>query len=64
MGPSYRLLVRKLHFSPAGNTLTNRLFRYKDLRRLSEMAKAPQQRSLLDVHESIRPMADYQLENL
>jgi hypothetical protein len=61
-------LVRKhpkeVVLAAAKTALENRLFRYKDLRRLSEMAKAPQQRSLLDVHESIRPMADYQLENL
>ena len=49
----------------AKTALTHRLFRYKDLRRLTEKAsQAPLQRSLLDVHESIRPMADYRLENL
>ncbi len=56
---------REAVFAAATTALTNRLFRYKDLRRLTEQAQhAPQQRSLLDVHESIRPMADYRLENL
>lgn len=43
----------------------HRLFRYKDLRRLTEQANSvPQQRSLLAVHDAIRPMNDYRLENL
>jgi Integrase core domain len=62
-------LVRKhpkeLVLAAAKTALTNRLFRYKDLRRLTEAAeKTPKQKSLLDVHESIRPMADYRLETL
>jgi transposase len=49
----------------AKKALANRLFRYKDLRRLTEQAdSAPAQRSLLDVHEAIRPMNEYRLEDL
>ncbi len=50
----------------AKKALVNRLFRsYKDLRRLTEQAdSAPAQRSLLDVHEAIRPMNEYRLEDL
>jgi hypothetical protein len=56
---------REIVVAAAKTALTNRLFRYKDLRRLCEQAAAtPTQRSLLDVHETIRPMADYRLENL
>jgi len=34
-------------------------------RRLTEQAdSAPAQRSLLDVHDAIRPMSDYRLEDL
>jgi transposase len=56
---------REVVLAAAKTALTHRVFRYKDLRRLAETA-APQlkQRSLLDVHESIRPMADYRLEKL
>ena len=49
----------------ATKALTHRLYRYKDLRRLTEQAdSAPAQRSLLDVHEAIRPMNEYRLEDL
>jgi transposase len=49
----------------ANKALAHRLFRYKDLRRLTEQADSvPQQRSLLDVHEAIRPMNEYRLEDL
>jgi transposase len=49
----------------AKKALANHLFRYKDLRRLTEQAdSAPAQRSLLDVHEVIRPMNEYRLEDL
>lgn len=49
----------------ARTAVKNRLFRYRDLRRLTETADSgPKQRSLLDVHESIRPLSDYRLENL
>jgi hypothetical protein len=49
----------------AKKALVHRLFRYKDLRRLTEQAdSAPVQRSLLDVHEAIRPMNEYRLEDL
>ena len=45
--------------------LENRLFRYKDLRRLTEQANAKRPtRRLLDAHESIRPMNQYSLEDL
>ena len=56
---------REAVVAAAKTALTNRLFRYKDLCRLCERATAtslPQ--SLLDVHETIRPMTDYRLENL
>jgi transposase len=56
---------REIVLAAAKTALTNRLFRYKDLRRLAERTdKTPEQRSLLDVHDDIRPMADYRLENL
>jgi transposase len=56
---------REIALAAAKTALTNRLFRYKDLRRLAERTdKTPEQRSLLDVHDDIRPMADYRLENL
>jgi transposase len=49
----------------AKRALVHRLFRYKDLRRLAEQAdSAPAQRSLLDVHDAIRPMNAYRLEDL
>lgn len=51
--------------SAAGTALDKRLFRYKDLRRLAELADSrSRQRSLLDVHESIRPLTQYRLEDL
>jgi transposase len=41
----------------------HRLFRYRDLRRLTEMTdKTPSQRSLTEVDELIRPLAEYRLE--
>jgi hypothetical protein len=56
---------REVVVAAAKTALTHRLFRYKDLHRLCERTTAqPLQRSLLDVHENIRPMADYRLENL
>lgn len=56
---------REVVLAAAQTALTHRSFRYKDLRRLTEAAAAqPKQRSLLDVHESIRPMAEYRLEDL
>lgn len=56
---------REVVLAAAKTALTHRVFRYKDLRRLAETAATqPKQRSLLDVHQSIRPMADYQLEKL
>lgn len=49
----------------AGRALEHRLFRYRDLRRLAERAdQAPAQRSLLAIHEGIRPMSEYRLEDL
>ena len=49
----------------AKKALVHRLYRYKDLRRLTEQADpVPQRRSLLDVHEAIRPMNEYRLEDL
>jgi len=49
----------------ARTALENRLFRYKDLRRLTEQldARKPPRR-LLASHESIRPMTQYSLEDL
>jgi hypothetical protein len=56
---------REVVLAAAKTALTHRSFRYKDLRRLAETAATqPKQRSLLDVHESIRPMAEYRLEEL
>lgn len=56
---------REVVLAAAKTALTHRVFRYKDLRRLAETATTPpKQRSLLDVHESIRPMDDYRLEDL
>jgi transposase len=49
----------------AKKALAHRLYRYKDLRRLTEQADSvPLQRSLLDVHEAIRSMNEYRLEDL
>jgi transposase len=49
----------------AKKALGHRLFRYKDLRRLTEQADlASAQRSLLDVHDVIRSMNEYRLEDL
>jgi transposase len=49
----------------ARRALEHRLFRYRDLRRLTEQAdQTPAQRSLLTVHEGIRPLTDYRLEDL
>jgi hypothetical protein len=56
---------REVVLAAAKTALEHRSFRYKDLRRLAETAAAqPQQRSLLDAHESNRPMAEYRLEEL
>ena len=56
---------REVVLAAAKTALTHRSFRYKDLRRLAETAAIkPLQRSLTDVHESIRPMAEYRLEDL
>jgi len=55
---------REVVLAAATTALKNRLFRYKDLRRLTERAPQAVQRSLLEVHELIRPMADYRLEKL
>jgi hypothetical protein len=56
---------REVVLAAAKTSLTHRVFRYKDLRRLTETAATqPKQYSLLDVHESIRPMAEYRLEDL
>jgi transposase len=45
--------------------LTHRLFRYRDLRRFTEMAErtAPERR-LTDIHDDIRPISQYRLEVL
>jgi transposase len=56
---------REVVLRAAAKALAHRLFRYKDLRRLTEQAdSAPAQRSLLDVHEAIRPMIEYRVEDL
>ena len=56
---------RELVLEAAKTALAHRSFRYKDLRRLAETAATqPKQRTLIDVHESIRPMAEYRLEEL
>jgi hypothetical protein len=56
---------REVVLRAAGKALTHRLFRYKDLRRLTEQAdSAPAQRGLLDTHEAIRPMNEYRVEDL
>jgi len=44
--------------------LQNRLFRYKDLRRLVEQAPRPKQLDLIADHPSIRPLDHYRLEEL
>lgn len=60
-----RVHPREVVLHAAARALAHRVFRYKDLRRLAEQAgSAPAQRSLLDVHESIRPMNEYRLEDL
>jgi hypothetical protein len=62
-------LVRKHRkeavLAAASTAVKNRLFRYRDLRRLTETADSvPKQRSLLHDHESIRPLSEYRLEKL
>ena len=49
----------------AKTCLTHRLFRYRDLRRFTEMTeRTPPQRRLTDVHDDIRPINQYRLEAL
>jgi hypothetical protein len=49
----------------ARTALEHRLFRYKDLRRLTEgAAQGPEPLPLLADHPSIRPMTQYRLEDL
>jgi hypothetical protein len=49
----------------AGQALEHRLFRYKDLQRLTAAAlPADPARALTQEHESIRPMTQYRLEDL
>jgi hypothetical protein len=49
----------------AKTCLMHRLFRYRDLRRFTEMAdKTTPQRRLTDVHDDIRPITQYRLEVL
>lgn len=49
----------------AEQALSYQLFRYKDLKRLTELAAgAPPPRVLLTTHESIRALTDYRLETL
>jgi transposase len=56
---------RQAVLTAARTAATHHLFRYRDLRRLAEQAdSSPKQRSLLDTHESIRPLYEYRLENL
>ena len=44
--------------------LKNHLFRYQDMRRLSERSnRVPEQMKLLDVHPIIRPVSNYRLED-
>ena len=54
---------RVLH--AAERALAHGLFRYRDLKRLAEVAPGPKaDRVLTHEHESIRPMAHYRLEDL
>jgi transposase len=62
-------LTRKHHkervLKAAGTALEHRLFRYKDLRRLTEAtAQGPEPLPLLTDHPSIRPLTQYRLEDL
>jgi hypothetical protein len=51
--------------SAAKTCLTHRLFRYRDLRRFTEMAeRTTPERRLTDVHDDIRPINQYRLEAL
>jgi hypothetical protein len=51
--------------SAAKTCLTHRLFRYRDLRRFTEIARrAIPERRLTDVHDDIRPINQYRLEVL
>ena len=51
--------------SAAKTCLAHRLFRYRDLRRFTEMAeRAVPERRLTDVHDDIRPIHQYRLEVL
>ena len=60
-----RLHPRERVLAAARTATTHRLFRYKDLQRLTEQhaAKSPAQ-LLLTEHPSIRPLTDYRLEDL
>ena len=53
---------RLLH--AAGQASTHRLFRYRDLKRLTEAALPSGQREPLAEHENIRPLTAYRLEDL
>jgi transposase len=60
-----RIHARAPVLAAAEQARTYQLFRYKDLKRLTEQATgAPPPRVLLATHESIRALTDYRLETL
>ena len=60
-----RTHARAQVLAAADQAHTYQLFRYKDLKRLTELAAgAPPPRALLTTHESIRALTDYRLETL
>ena len=57
--------AREAVLHAASKALEHRLFRYKDLQRLTQQAaQQPTQLSLLTEHPTIRPMTQYRLEDL
>jgi hypothetical protein len=59
-----RLHPRERLLHAAGQASQYQLFRYRDLKRLTEAAPALATRVLLREHEDIRPLAAYRLEDL
>ena len=61
--PLLRRHPKEAVLAAARTARQHRLFRYRDLRRLTEMTdQAPAQRCLTEVDELIRPLAEYRLE--
>lgn len=59
-----RTYPREQVLHAAEQALTNHLFRYRDLKRLAASQPAEPERTLVQEHDSIRPMTQYRLEDL